>query len=64
MGRLSHGYDELGFGRAADDDEVFRQLVLARIIEPSSKYVIERSGPDGAPEISTGSAAGLRAPGH
>jgi hypothetical protein len=34
---LSRGYDELGFGRAAGGDEVFRQLVLARIIEPVSK---------------------------
>jgi hypothetical protein len=34
---LSHGYDELGFSRAAGGDEVFRQLVLARIIEPVSK---------------------------
>ena len=25
---LSHAYDELGFGQAADGDEVFRQLVL------------------------------------
>ena len=34
---LSRGYDELGFGQAAKGDEVFRQLVLARIIEPVSK---------------------------
>jgi hypothetical protein len=34
---LSHAYDELGFGPAAGGDEVFRQLVLARIIEPVSK---------------------------
>jgi len=34
---LSRGYDVLGFGRAAGGDEVFRQLVLARIIEPASK---------------------------
>jgi hypothetical protein len=32
---LSHAYDELGFSRAAGGDEVFRQLVLARIIEPA-----------------------------
>ncbi len=30
-------YDQLGFGAATDMDEVFRQLVLARIIEPTSK---------------------------
>jgi hypothetical protein len=34
---LSSAYDALGFTRAAGDDEVFRQLVLARIIEPTSK---------------------------
>jgi hypothetical protein len=34
---LSRTYDVLGFGRAAGGDEVFRQLVLARIIEPTSK---------------------------
>jgi hypothetical protein len=45
---LSRGYDELGFDRAADGDEVFRQLVLARIIEPVSKLdslrVLEEAG--------------------
>jgi hypothetical protein len=30
-------YDALGFDEAADGDEVFRQLVLARIIEATSK---------------------------
>ena len=34
---LSTAYDLLGFTQAADGDEVFRQLVLARIIEPTSK---------------------------
>ena len=34
---LSRGYDVLGFDRAADGDEVFRQLVLARMVEPTSK---------------------------
>jgi hypothetical protein len=34
---LSHAYDALGFDTAADGDEVFRCLVLARIIEPTSK---------------------------
>jgi hypothetical protein len=34
---LSHVYDTLGFRKATDGDEVFRQLVLARIIEPTSK---------------------------
>ena len=31
---LCGAYDVLGFGQAARGDEVFRQLVLARIIEP------------------------------
>lgn len=31
---LSHAYDMLGFKQAAGGDEVFRQLVPARIIEP------------------------------
>lgn len=34
---LSRAYDALGFAEAAGGDEVFRQLVLARIIEPTSK---------------------------
>jgi hypothetical protein len=41
MGHLWDGlcsvYDALGFARAVGGDEVFRQLVLARIIEPTSK---------------------------
>jgi Transposase DDE domain len=34
---LFRGYDALGFDRATGGDEVFRQLVLARIVEPTSK---------------------------
>ena len=34
---LRAAYDQLGFGAADEGDEVFRQLVLARIIEPTSK---------------------------
>jgi hypothetical protein len=34
---LERGYRMLGFEGAAGGDEVFRHLVLARIIEPSSK---------------------------
>src|SRR5579875_1464170 len=45
---LARGYDLLGFGRATGGDEVFRQLVLARIIEPVSKLdslrVLEEAG--------------------
>jgi hypothetical protein len=35
---LSSAYDVLGFGAASGGDEVFRHLVLARIIEPTSKF--------------------------
>ena len=45
---LCRAYDVLGFDEAAGGDEVFRQLVLARIIEPTSKAdslrVIEETG--------------------
>jgi len=34
---LGQAFDVLGFDAASEGDEVFRQLVLARIIEPSSK---------------------------
>jgi hypothetical protein len=34
---LCAAYDTLGFGDATGDDQVFRDLVLARIIEPTSK---------------------------
>jgi hypothetical protein len=34
---LAHGYRVLGFDEAAGGDAVFAQLVLARIIEPTSK---------------------------
>jgi hypothetical protein len=45
---LDHAYWMLGFGWAASGDEVFRDLVLARIIEPVSKLgslrVLEEAG--------------------
>jgi len=45
---LSRAYEVLGFGVAAGGDEVFKALVLARIIEPTSKLdslrVIEEAG--------------------
>ena len=45
---LVHGYRVLGFDCAAGGDEVFAQLVLARIIEPTSKLdsarVLEETG--------------------
>ncbi len=34
---LCRAYEVLGFDAAASGDEVFRPLVLARIIEPTSK---------------------------
>lgn len=37
---LCRAYDVLGFDAAAGADEVFRQLVLARIIEPTSQTCI------------------------
>ena len=44
MGRLAdaleHAYRVLGFDAASGGDEVFGQLVLARIIEPTSKLDI------------------------
>jgi hypothetical protein len=47
---LCRAYDSLGFAEAAGWDEVFRALVLARIIEPTSKLdslrVLEESGVD------------------
>ena len=49
---LEHAYRVLGLGAAAGGDEVFRDLVLARIIEPSSKpgslRVLEEAGVAGA----------------
>jgi hypothetical protein len=45
---LEHVYRVLGFDDAAGGDEVFRHLVLARIIEPASKLdslrVLEEAG--------------------
>jgi hypothetical protein len=45
---LEHAYRVLGLEEAAGGDEVFRQLVLARIIEPASKLdslrVLEEAG--------------------
>jgi hypothetical protein len=45
---LSCAYDALGFPQATGHDELFRQLVLARIIEPTSKQdslrVLEEAG--------------------
>ena len=45
---LEHAYAVLGFDQAAGSDDVFRDLVLARIIEPVSKLdslrVLEEAG--------------------
>jgi hypothetical protein len=47
---LGHAYEVLGFETATGGDEVFRALVLARIVEPTSKLdslrVIEEAGID------------------
>ena len=49
---LERAYQVLGLGAAAGGDEVFRDLVLARIIEPASKLdslrVLEEAGVAGA----------------
>lgn len=53
---LCRAYDLLGFDKATGGDEVFRALVLARIIEPTSKLdalrVLEEAGVD-APSYAT-----------
>lgn len=45
---LTRAYEVLGFEQAAGGDKVFRQLVLARITEPTSKpdslRVLEETG--------------------
>ena len=45
---LSAGYKVLGFDKACNHDEVFKQLVLGRLIEPTSKIdtirVLEEMG--------------------
>jgi hypothetical protein len=62
---LGRGYDALGFAAATGRDEVFRALVLARIIEPTSKLdslrVLAEAGMP-APSLPDGeaAAAGLR----
>jgi hypothetical protein len=49
---LCRAYDMVGFGQVTGGDEVFRQLVLARIIEPASKQdslrVLQEAGVDAA----------------
>jgi hypothetical protein len=54
---LSAAYDGLGFDQASGRDEVFRQLVLARIIEPTSKQdslrVLAETGVDPVPSYAT-----------
>jgi hypothetical protein len=54
---LSAAYDGLGFDRASGGDEVFRQLVLARIIEPTSKQdslrVLAETGIEAVPSYAT-----------
>ena len=40
VGALEHGYRVLGLEQAAGGDEVFAQLVLARIIEPTRSWTV------------------------
>jgi hypothetical protein len=53
---LDRGYRVLGLDEAAGGDDIFRQLVLARIIEPASKIdslrVLEEAG-EAAPSYAT-----------
>ncbi len=50
---LGTAYDRLGFEQASGGDEVLRQLVLARVIEPTSKQdslrVLAETGLDPVP---------------
>nr|WP_247595432.1 hypothetical protein [Actinomyces procaprae] len=39
---LSGAYEALGLGEATDGDEAFRQMVLARLVEPTSKEQVPR----------------------
>ena len=54
---LTAAYDALGFGQASGRDAVFHQLVLARIIEPTSKQdslrVLAETGVDPVPSYAT-----------
>jgi hypothetical protein len=54
---LAAAYDQLGFDQATGRDGVFRQLVLARIIEPTSKQdslrVLDEVGVDNIPSYAT-----------
>ena len=54
---LAAAHDLLGFDQASGRDEVFRQLVLARIIEPTSKQdslrVLAETGVDPVPSYAT-----------
>jgi hypothetical protein len=54
---LAAAYDALGFEQASGRDAVFRQLVLARIIEPTSKQdslrVLGETGVESVPSYAT-----------
>lgn len=50
---LGAGHDQLGFDTATEGDEVFRQLVLARIVEPTCKqYSLRMLGEAGVDTVS------------
>jgi hypothetical protein len=62
---LSRAYDAVGFDRVAGADEVFRALVLARIIEPTSKVDSLRVlGEVGVAAIPAYSTLNRRLPGY
>jgi hypothetical protein len=68
---LSHAYQVLGFAAATGGDEVFRAVVLARIIEPTSKLdslrVVDEAGipPSSyATHFETDTGDGFREPGY
>jgi hypothetical protein len=52
---LCRAYDAVGFTQATGGDELFRQLVLARIVEPTSKQdslrVLAEVGIDGSSRL-------------
>lgn len=60
LNALGHGYQVLGCAAAAESDEVFKALVLARIIEPASERdslrVLDEAGA-WAPSYATGQTA-------
>ena len=61
---LAGVYERLGFDEAAGGDEVFGQLVLARIIEPSSKLDSIRVPQEGGLVAASCPTSNWRLPGY